>query len=173
MADSWDAVREEERRSGQTFGSFLFSRTDLVFIRPMGAWAHYVHEPGTPQPWYWHSAGTGTPDILDHVPRRGAPRPRSKLERVPRMHNSRALLQSSNVGVLLVDPSLLVSCEGLLPVRPTPWERDGLGKPESFALSNCAGRETLGTCSARGVRSGFGESESAHAVVSESRSLRL
>ena len=136
MADSWDAVREEERRSGQTFGTFLFSRTDLVFIRPMGAWAHYVHEPGTSQPWYWHSAGTGTPDILDHVPRRGAPRPRSKLERVPRMHNNRALLQSSNVGVLLVDPSLLVSCEGLLPVRPTPWERDGLGKPESFALSN-------------------------------------
>ena len=109
--------------------------------------------------------------LLDHVPRRGAPRPRSKLERVPRMHNNRALLQSSNVGVLLVDPSLLVSCEGLLPVRPTPWERDGLGKPESYALSNGAGRETLGTCIARGVRSGFGESESAHAVVSESRSL--
>ena len=64
MADSWDAVREEERRSGQTFGTFLFSRTDLVFIRPMGAWADYVHEPGTPQPWYWHSAGTGTPDIF-------------------------------------------------------------------------------------------------------------
>ena len=64
MADSWDAVRDEERRSGQTFGTFLFSRTDLVFIRPMGAWAHYVHEPGTPQPWYWHSAGTGAPDIF-------------------------------------------------------------------------------------------------------------
>ena len=87
------------------------------------------------------------------------------------MHNNRALLRSSNLGVLLVDPSLLVSCEGLLPVRPTPWERDGLGKPESYALSNGAGRETLGTCIARGVRSGFGESESAHAVMSESRSL--
>ena len=64
MADGWDAARDEERRSGQMFGTFLFSRTDLVFIRPMGSWWQYVHEPGTPQPWYWRSAGTGTPDIF-------------------------------------------------------------------------------------------------------------
>ena len=115
----------------------------------------------------WHrNAGY----LLDHVSRRGAARPRSKLERVPRMHNNRAVLRSSNLGVLLVDPSLLVSCGGPLPVRPTPWERAALRKPPQVptAPTNATGRPPVGACIARGVRSGLGESEFASSVLSES-----
>ena len=115
----------------------------------------------------WHgNAGY----LLDHVSRRGAARPRSKLERVPRMHNNRAVLRSSNLGVLLVDPSLLVSCGGPLPVRPTPWERAALRKPPQVPTtpSNATGRPPVGACIARGVRSGLGESEFASSIMSES-----
>ena len=173
MADSWDAVREGERRSGQTFGTFLFSRTDLVFIRPMGAWDHYVPEPGTPQPWYWHSAGTGTPDIFWIMSRDVAHRVLGQsLSAYLECTTAEPCCNLRTWAFSWWIPAYWFRAKGFFPCAPLLGSAMASeNRRVSRSPINGTGRETLGTRIARGVRSGFGESESAHAVVSESRSL--